>query len=141
MDAATKTRIFEPFFTTKEQGKGTGLGLATVYGIVKQSGGCVWVESELEKGARFEVYLPRVDGATESVATEEIALNTVRGRKTVLIVEDEEAVRALACEFLESAGYKVLTRSEERRVGKESRSRWWPKEHKKKTIKKMLNSH
>src|SRR5438270_1348634 len=109
MDAATKTRIFEPFFTTKEQGKGTGLGLATVYGIVKQSGGCVWVESELEKGARFEVYLPRVDGATESVATEEIALNTVRGRKTVLIVEDEEAVRALACEFLESAGYKVLT--------------------------------
>ncbi|PYT66476.1 MAG: hypothetical protein DMG42_29265 [Acidobacteria bacterium] len=109
MDAETKARIFEPFFTTKEQGKGTGLGLATVYGIVKQSGGCVWVESEPEKGARFEVYLPRVDEAAESVASEEIALTTVRGRKTVLIVEDEEAVRALACELLESAGYKVLT--------------------------------
>jgi len=109
MDAETKTRIFEPFFTTKEQGKGTGLGLATVYGIVKQSGGCVWVESEPEKGARFEVYLRRVDEAEESSACEEIVVTAVRRRKTVLIVEDEEAVRALASEFLESAGYTVLT--------------------------------
>ena len=109
MDAETKARIFEPFFTTKEQGKGTGLGLATVYGIVKQSGGCVWVESEPGKGARFEVYLPRVDGAVEADAPEETAATTVRRRRTVLIAEDEEAVRDLASEFLESAGYRVLT--------------------------------
>src|SRR5208283_2229780 len=101
---ATKARIFEPFFTTKEQGKGTGLGLATVYGIVKQSGGCVWVESEPGKGARFEVYLPRVDGVADRDVPEETAPTAVRRRKTVLIAEDEEAVRELACEFLESAG-------------------------------------
>jgi two-component system cell cycle sensor histidine kinase/response regulator CckA len=109
MDAETKARIFEPFFTTKEQGKGTGLGLATVYGIVKQSGGCVWVESEPGKGARFEVYLPRVDGMVETDAPEETAATAVRRRRTVLIAEDEEAVRDLASEFLESAGYRVLT--------------------------------
>jgi len=109
MDAETKVRIFEPFFTTKEQGKGTGLGLATVYGIVKQSGGYVWVESEPEKGARFEVYLPRVDEAAEPAASEEIAATPARQRKTVLIVEDEEGVRELASEFVESAGYTVLT--------------------------------
>ena len=109
MNAETKARIFEPFFTTKEQGKGTGLGLATVYGIVKQSGGCVWVESEPEKGARFEVYLPRVDEALEPAAGEEIAATPARQRKTVLIVEDEEAVRELASEFIHSAGYAVLT--------------------------------
>jgi len=109
MDAETKTRIFEPFFTTKEQGKGTGLGLATVYGIVKQSGGCVWVESEPEKGARFEIYLPLLDEAAEHAESEEIAVTPVRRRKTVLIVEDEEGVRELASEFLQSAGYTVLT--------------------------------
>ena len=109
MDAETKTRIFEPFFTTKEQGKGTGLGLATVYGIVKQSGGCVWVESEPEKGARFEIYLPLLDEAAEHAESEEIAVTPVRRRKTVLIVEDEERVRELASEFVESAGYTVLT--------------------------------
>src|SRR5260370_12052923 len=109
MEAETKTRIFEPFFTTKEQGKGTGLGLATVYGIVKQSGGCVWVESEPEKGARFEIYLPLLDEAAEHAESEEIAVTPVRRRKTVLIVEDEEGVRELASEFLQSAGYTVLT--------------------------------
>ena len=109
MDAETKSRIFEPFFTTKEQGKGTGLGLATVYGIVKQSGGCVWVESEPEKGARFEVYLPLLDAVAEPAACEEIAATPVRRRKTVLIVEDEEAVRELASEFVKTAGYTVLT--------------------------------
>jgi signal transduction histidine kinase len=109
MDAETKARIFEPFFTTKEQGKGTGLGLATVYGIVKQSGGCVWVESEPEKGSRFEVYLPRVVEAAEPAESEKIAFPPVRRRKTVLVAEDEEGVRELASEFLQSAGYAVLT--------------------------------
>jgi CheY-like chemotaxis protein len=109
MDAQTKARIFEPFFTTKEQGRGTGLGLATVYGIVKQSGGFIWVESEPAKGARFEVYFPRVDEGEESLPSEEIAATPVRRRKTVLVVEDEEGVRELASEFLESAGYTVLT--------------------------------
>lgn len=110
MDASTKARIFEPFFTTKEQGKGTGLGLATVYGIVKQSGGCIWVDSEVGKGTRFEVYLPRVEeSADDGTPEEEAAVAPVRRRKTVLIVEDEEAVRELASEFVSSAGYTVLT--------------------------------
>lgn len=109
MDTETRTRIFEPFFTTKEQGKGTGLGLATVYGIVKQSGGFIWVESAPGRGARFEVYLPRVDEAIESVAIEKTETAKVRGRKTVLIAEDEEAVRELASEFVKSAGYNVVT--------------------------------
>jgi two-component system, cell cycle sensor histidine kinase and response regulator CckA len=108
MDAHTRARIFEPFFTTKEQGKGTGLGLATVYGVVKQSGGCIWVESDPGKGARFEVYLPRFDEAATPAPHVEIAAAPVRLRKTVLIVEDEEAVRELASGFLESAGYAVL---------------------------------
>ena len=109
MDAETKTRIFEPFFTTKEKGKGTGLGLATVYGVIKQSGGCIWVDSELGKGARFEVYLPRVDEVADTASIEEISVIPVRRSKTILIAEDEEAVRDLACEFLKSAGYTVLT--------------------------------
>ncbi|MGB6498106.1 MAG: ATP-binding protein, partial [Candidatus Acidiferrum sp.] len=108
MGAETKARIFEPFFTTKEQGKGTGLGLATVYGIVKQSGGCVWVESDPGKGARFEVYLPRAAGAAELDAPEKASSAPAGRRKTVLIAEDEEAVRELAAEFLESAGFKVI---------------------------------
>jgi CheY-like chemotaxis protein len=109
MNAETKARIFEPFFTTKEQGKGTGLGLATVYGIVKQSHGCIWVESDSDKGTRFEVYLPRVDEvAEESAGVEETPGTPVRRPKTVLIVEDEEDVRQLACEFIRSAGHTVL---------------------------------
>jgi CheY-like chemotaxis protein len=109
MDADTKARIFEPFFTTKEQGKGTGLGLATVYGVVKQSGGCIWVDSEPGKGARFEVYLPRVEEIEDDAPSQESASTPVRRRKTVLIAEDEEAVRELASEFVKSAGYTVLT--------------------------------
>jgi len=111
MDADTKARIFEPFFTTKEQGKGTGLGLATVYGIVKQSGGFIWVESEPGWGARFEIYLPRVADRLELAATQKEEIPTLRGSKTVLVAEDEEAVRELTCEFLKSAGYEVLPAS------------------------------
>lgn len=108
MDAETKARIFEPFFTTKEPGKGTGLGLATVYGVVKQSGGYIWVESEPGKGAKFEIYLPRVNEQPEQPAASQPRLTVTGGRETVLIVEDEAAVRELAAEFLHSAGYSVL---------------------------------
>jgi two-component system cell cycle sensor histidine kinase/response regulator CckA len=108
MDAATRARIFEPFFTTKGPGKGTGLGLATVYGIVNQSGGSVRVYSELGRGTTFKVYLPRVDEAASSTHSTE-ARPLARGTETVLIVEDEEALRHLAARILESAGYKVLT--------------------------------
>jgi signal transduction histidine kinase/CheY-like chemotaxis protein len=108
MDAATKARIFEPFFTTKELGKGTGLGLATVYGVVKQSGGCIWVTSEPGQGARFEVYLPVVH-ETEAVGQKGPEMAPTRRSETVLIVEDEEAVRELASEFVKSAGYTVIT--------------------------------
>jgi signal transduction histidine kinase/ActR/RegA family two-component response regulator len=109
MDAVTKSRIFEPFFTTKEQGKGTGLGLATVYGVVKQSGGYIWVESEPGKGARFEVFLPRVRGGKEAAIEEEESDEPARRKGTVLLAEDEEGVRELAAEFLTSAGYQVLS--------------------------------
>ena len=109
MDDATKARIFEPFFTTKELGKGTGLGLATVYGIVKQSGGWIWVESEPGEGARFEVYLPVVAEPEDRLSPERITTAPSRRSEVVLIVEDEEAVRELAGEFMKSAGYTVLT--------------------------------
>jgi signal transduction histidine kinase/CheY-like chemotaxis protein len=109
MDAETKAHIFEPFFTTKEPGKGTGLGLATVYGVVKQTGGFIWVDTELGVGSKFEIYLPRVD---EKLDADVVAQNSpVRkaALETVLLVEDEAEVRALAHEFLSSAGYRVLT--------------------------------
>lgn len=108
MDAATKAQIFEPFFTTKELGKGTGLGLATVYGVVKQSGGFIWVESEPGKGSRFEIYFPRAFGAVESPQPGK-STAPAGNRQTVLIVEDEDAVREIATEFLKSSGYHVLT--------------------------------
>ena len=111
MDAETKARIFEPFFTTKEQGKGTGLGLATVYGIVKQSGGFIYVESESGWGTRFEIYLPRVEDRVELISAKNEETPTSHGLKTVLVAEDEEAVRELTCEFLKSAGYRVLPAS------------------------------
>ena len=109
MDAETQARIFEPFFTTKQMGKGTGLGLSTVYGIVKQSGGEVWVYSEVGVGSTFKVYLPRVQAEGQARATEPAASGTVRGDETILLVEDESGVRALVQKFLERAGYKVLT--------------------------------
>jgi len=109
MDAATKARIFEPFFTTKEPGKGTGLGLATVYGIVKQSGGYIHVDSTPGSGARFKVYLPQTFEQLVVATTLPQVHEAAVGRKTVLVVEDEREVRELACEFLKAAGYSVLT--------------------------------
>src|SRR5438067_1578498 len=109
MDAGTRARIFEPFFTTKEPGKGTGLGLATVYGVVKQSSGYIFVESTPGAGARFEIYLPQVPEEAQEAPTEERVAKVRGGRETVLLVEDEGDVRALICEFLKAAGYQVLT--------------------------------
>lgn len=111
MDSETQAHIFEPFFTTKEKGKGTGLGLATVYGIVKQSGGYVWVYSEPGRGTSFKVYLPRIEDDSVSAATRdrrpsERALP--HGSETILLVEDEKGVRELAREYLHTCGYKVI---------------------------------
>jgi two-component system cell cycle sensor histidine kinase/response regulator CckA len=108
MDNKTKARIFEPFFTTKEVGKGTGLGLATVYGVVKQSGGFIWVESTPGEGATFEIYLPQALGAVAEVEAEVKPSAIPRGSETILVVEDEAGVRELACQFLKVSGYSVL---------------------------------
>lgn len=110
MDAETKAHIFEPFFTTKELGKGTGLGLATVYGVVKQSGGFIWVESEPGHGSCFQIYLPHTEEVAEAAPGPESGLVAGKTRrKTILVVEDETDVREVACEFLTTAGYRVLT--------------------------------
>jgi two-component system cell cycle sensor histidine kinase/response regulator CckA len=109
MDEATKARVFEPFFTTKEVGKGTGLGLATVFGIIKQSGGFIEVDSVLGSGSTFRIYLPQI---RETACLEEAAHGQVkmpRGVETILLVEDEDRVRELAQMVLEASGYKVLS--------------------------------
>jgi two-component system, cell cycle sensor histidine kinase and response regulator CckA len=108
MDEATKAHIFEPFFTTKEIGKGTGLGLATVYGVVKQSGGFIWVESSPGQGTTFEIYLPQVVDKASNNQVVEKPSSIPDGGETVLAVEDEAGVRELACQFLRVKGYNVL---------------------------------
>ncbi len=109
MDFSTQSRIFEPFFTTKEQGKGTGLGLAVIYGIIKQAGGHVWVYSEPGKGTTFKVFLPRATGEDELASEPESAdLASVAGSETLLVVEDEPVVRSLAVRALVEQGYRVL---------------------------------
>jgi len=108
MDAATQARIFEPFFTTKEFGKGTGLGLATVYGVVKQSDGWIWVDSTVGIGTTFEIFLPAVKEPDPETSKKENTGKETGGSETILVVDDEEGVREVATQYLSSHGYSVL---------------------------------
>ena len=108
MDAETLAHIFEPFFTTKEEGKGTGFGLATVYGIVKQSAGSIWAYSEPGQGSTFKIYLPRSDEPVPEVGDVMQRSKSTAGSETVLVVEDEQGVRSLVCKTLAAQGYRVL---------------------------------
>ncbi len=109
MSPETQARIFEPFYTTKEVGKGTGLGLSMVYGIVKQSGGYIWVYSEPDRGTTFKIYLPRVDQPAETTGLENRSRSVQRGTETILLVEDDPQLRQLSSSVLAHCGYKVLT--------------------------------
>src|SRR5262249_2083991 len=108
MDAETQARVFEPFFTTKEQGRGTGLGLATVYGIIKQSGGHVSVQSQLDVGTRFTIYLPRIREEAATLRADSRIAEPCRGTEVLLLVEDDDGVRRLTCGLLRKQGYTVL---------------------------------
>jgi CheY-like chemotaxis protein len=119
MEPGVQARIFEPFFTTKPVGQGTGLGLSTVYGIVKQSHGFVWCYSEPGHGTTFRIYLPRTGGAPIPAPPPRAPAEPRGGSETILVVEDEEVVRALACRGLREQGYAVL----EARHGREALER------------------
>jgi PAS domain S-box-containing protein len=108
MDEETKRHMFDPFFTTKESDKGTGLGLSVVYGIVKHSGGYIWVYSEPGGGSTFKIYLPRVEEGSESIVPAAVSSGHIRGSETVLLVEDDDVVRRLIREILERSGYTVF---------------------------------
>ena len=108
MDVETQSHIFEPFFTTKGPGKGTGLGLATVYGVVKQSGGYTWVYSEVGRGTTFKIYLPLVTAEAEKLVPEADTSHLHRGNETILLVEDDQSVRELVRDYLRANGYTVL---------------------------------
>ena len=108
MDAEQQARLFEPFFTTKARGKGTGLGLSTTYGIVKQSGGSIWVYSELGQGSTFKIFLPRCEEALEVLPSVPAAAAPLTGTEVALLVEDEPDVRRLVEKLLTLQGYKVL---------------------------------
>src|SRR5579862_1148328 len=108
MDAHTQEHIFEPFFTTKPEGQGTGLGLSTVYAVIKQSNGYVWVHSELGVGSVFKIYLPRVDEPACRPWTGGIAAALPERSETILLVEDEPSFRTATCTLLENVGYRVL---------------------------------
>lgn len=108
MDAETQVRIFEPFFTTKEVGRGTGLGLSTVYGVVKQSGGFIWVYSELGQGTTFEIHLPRTAEETRAAKPTPSPATSLHGTETILLVEDAESLRELTRNLLAASGYTVL---------------------------------
>ena len=107
MDATTRARVFEPFFTTKPPGQGSGLGLATVYGIVKQSGGYIWIYSEVGQGTTFKIYLPEYTGPVSELPPVAPPLSP-RGAETILVVEDEAAVRRMAGRALAAQGYAIL---------------------------------
>jgi PAS domain S-box-containing protein len=108
MDDTTRERVFEPFFTTKEVGKGTGLGLSMVYGIVQQSGGCIWVYSEVSRGSSFKLYFPRVDGHADASPLSEPSAQSAAQIGTILLVEDNDAVRLVAARILRDRGYTVV---------------------------------
>jgi CheY-like chemotaxis protein len=117
MDEATRVRIFEPFFTTKARSGGTGLGLAMVYGIVRQSGGDVSVSSERHRGTTFRIYLPEATATADAAALAPPAGEALpRGVETVLVVEDEEQLRDLTCRMLRDQGYQVLSTTEARQA-------------------------